>query len=112
LLNELAVPLLVAALGGLTFLAYRNPKAYAPIGITLVAVLLISGLVLMSWVSGSESTWITIKRFIPLENQQNARAAQEALASAPDQIGFVSISVGIYLLFLTKLRSIVNIFSS
>jgi hypothetical protein len=109
---ELVAPLLVAALGGLTFLACRHPKQYQPIGITLVAVLMISGLALMSWVSGSERTLYTIIRFIPLESQQNARAAQETLASAPDKISLVCIFLAGYLLFLTKLRRIINIFGS
>jgi hypothetical protein len=109
---ELVAPLLVTALGGLTFLAYRHPKAYAPIGITLAVVLMISGLALMSWVSGSERTLYTIKQFIPLESRKNAQAAQEALASAPDKISLVCICLGGYLLFLTKLRRIINIFGS
>jgi uncharacterized membrane protein len=109
---ELVAPVLVTALGGLTFLAYRHPKAYAPIGITLAAVLMVSGLALMAWVSGSEMTFSIIKQFIPLESQENARAAREALASAPDQTGFVFMCIGIYLLFLTQLRSMINIFGS
>jgi hypothetical protein len=109
---ELVAALLVVALGGLTFFAYRHPKAYQPIGITLAAVLVISGLALMSWVSGSDRTWLTIKQFIPLESQQNARAAQETLASAPDKISIVCICLGGYLLFLTKLRRITNVFGS
>jgi hypothetical protein len=109
---KLVAPLLVAALGGLTFLAYRHPKEYGPIGITLAAVLMITGLALMSWVSGSETTLNTIIRFIPLESKQNARAAQENLASTPDKISFVFLCLGGYLLFLTKLRRIINIFGS
>ncbi len=112
MLELVVVPLLVAALGGLTFLAYRDPKAYAPIGITLAAVLMISALALMSWVSGSERTLLIIKQFIPLESRENAQTAQEALASAPDKISLVSICLGGYLLFLTKLRRIINIFGS
>jgi uncharacterized membrane protein len=109
---ELVALLLVATLGGLTFLAYRHPRAYAPLGITLSAVLMVSGLMLMSWVSGSEKTWTTIKQFIPLESQEKALAAREALAGAPDQIGFVFICVGICLLILTQLRRMTNIFGS
>jgi hypothetical protein len=109
---ELVAPLLVAALGGSTFLAYRHPKAYRPIGITLAAVLMIGGFALISWVSGSERTWHTIKQFIPEESRQDARAAQETLVSAPDKIGFVCICLGGYLLFLTELRRITNFFGS
>ena len=109
---ELVAILLVVALGGLTFLAYKHPKAYQPIGITLAAVLMVSGLASMSWVSGSERTWLTIKQFIPLDSQQNARAARETLASAPDKISVVCIYLGGYLLFLTRLRRIINIFGS
>jgi hypothetical protein len=109
MLEFLAV-LLFAALGGLTFLAYRHPKAYQPVGITLAAVLMISGLALMSWVSGSERTWNTIKYFIPPESQQDARAEQETLARAPDKISYVCLCLGGYLLFLTKLRRVTNIF--
>jgi hypothetical protein len=86
--------------------------AYAPPGITLAAVLMVSGLALMAWVSGSEQTLHTIIGFIPRESQQDARAAQEALASAPNEISFVCTGLGIYLLFLTQLRSMINIFGS
>jgi hypothetical protein len=109
---ELVATLLVVALGGLTFLAYRHPRAYQPIGITLAAVLMISSLTLMSWVSGSDRTLSTIIRFIPLESRQDAYAAQEFLASAPAKISLVCIYLGGYLLFLTKLRRITNIFGS
>jgi hypothetical protein len=105
---ELVAPLLVAALGGLTFLAYRHPKKYRPIGITLAAVLMISGFALISWVSGSERTLYTIIRFIPLESRQDAYAAQETLVSTPDKISFVCMCLGGYLLFLTELRRITN----
>ena len=105
---ELVGTLLIVALGGLTFLAYRHPKKYRPIGITLAAVLMISGFALMSWVAGSDRTTSTIIRFIPPESRQDAWAAQETLVSAPNKIILVCICLAGYLIFLTELRRIIT----
>jgi hypothetical protein len=105
---ELVASLLVAALGGLTFLAYRRPKAYRPIGITLAAALMSGGFAMMGWVSGSEVTLSAVKRLIPEESRQEAWAIQETLVSAPDKIILVCICLAGYLIFLTELRRIIT----
>jgi hypothetical protein len=99
--------LAVAAIGGITFIAYRHPNAYRIIFIVLIVCYIAATVAMTAWNEGSYHTYRALLDYIEGDNIAKAKAVRENY-QIPNWIILSSIGVYAYLCFLYFLPNILD----
>jgi hypothetical protein len=95
----------VAALTGLTFVAYKHPDAYRKLCVALTITTMIVNIVFLSWNMSNKAAFNAFFAQNKLD-QEHAFIAREIVLSAvaPDWIVLLTIAATFYLAFLYSFR--------
>lgn len=75
MLETLITTLAVAAITGITIIAYRHPDGYKKIFPWLIGVMVVVMVIMMVWDLGVQQGYFAVSEFIEYEQYKDARAA-------------------------------------
>jgi hypothetical protein len=107
-MTELIVSLIVAAVGALGFLAYREPQAYAKLYSPFQVTLVVAFTACLIWNTGVTAGAHQVISFVPFEKFGQAENAEDAAI-----VPFLWLIVGfgmtnVYLMFLRALPTLIS----
>jgi hypothetical protein len=103
--SELLVGIALAALSGITFLAYKHPKAYGQLFVALILTLVGIEIGTLAWDSSiSKAHKIALSYIVPekLDEASKAITDEEILSSAP-YVYYGIVALAAYFVFLRYL---------
>jgi hypothetical protein len=103
---ELTVGLILAAIGGLTFLAYKHPEAYGKLFHPLFIVATMALWAMMGWALGEMYTYSKLSPVI--EDIRKAQTIVEPFEFNPFYLPSVYLGVVFYLAFLRWLPNLIS----
>lgn len=100
--------LAVAALGGLTILAYRHPEAYQKLSWVITSLFIAIFMFMIGWNYAATSTWILLGKYIPPEKGVEALTAFRTIEFSIFQSLVLPIILFAYHLFLGVLPLLIH----
>lgn len=99
-MDKLIPGLVLAALSGLTFVAYKHPASYVYFQIPLMAVITLVYLGVLAWEQGINSAHGRLMRILKLEDWKESNEAIEKLKILNGSVILSYFGIMVYLLFL------------
>lgn len=109
MIETLATGLILAAVTGLTVIAYKHPQGYNRIHGYLYAGAVMIYIAVMAWSEGVGIAYSEVTKFIPVDKQDAARKAIDAVQVSFALTFFVFVGVAAYLIFLSLLPGILGL---
>lgn len=107
-MNEPLIGFGIAAVTGLSFLAYKRPELYRRAYPRFLALVFLSFAGVMMWDTSNSLAFSAVVRFIPRDKIAEATAAREALQIPAGLASLIWIAAFTYLIFLAELPRIVT----